>query len=251
MMKKAIVNVYSEGREDYEKLSQGLFKSIENIRFDCDVFAFSPLIKQEETINFETFILKKIPGWPKCSFYGQSASHKEIQHQFKAFAIQAVREREYNQIMWCDSPIRIRKDPTKYFDLANELGIVTFDAEQGSTEAVWTSDICLASMNCNIDYARTFNQCSSGVMVFDFSNKRGCRIFEEFAFYCLDKEVMNMKGTSSRPEFIEHRSDQSVISFLIKKYDMNNLSHGTFMHKDFFFNKNIYNLSPTFINGDL
>lgn len=250
-MKKVIVNVYSEGREKYEELTKGLINSVVEQKLNYDIFTFSPLILEDMVVSLEnTVCLYKNRGWPYCEMYGQSAPHSEIQHQFKAFAIQAVRELGYTQVMWCDSPVRIVKNPEKFFGLAEELGAVTFDAEPGATESIWTSDKCLEVLGCSPEYARTFNQCSSGVMLFDFSNKRGCAIFDEFAKYCLSKEALDMKGGSDRVEFMAHRSDQSIISYVMRKYNMYNLPWGSYMHRNSFLKKNPYGIQPTFFNGD-
>jgi hypothetical protein len=242
-MKSCIVNVFSKGRENYKELTEGLLKSLQLIDFKDDVLLFSPDISQYRKVENVNFF----PGWPHNTRYGECKPHTELQHGFKCMAIQAAREYGYNQILWLDSTIRVKKNPATYFDLANELGVVTFDSEEGAEEAKWTSDKCLEILGCSPEYANTFNQCYGGIMLFDFTNQRGVSLFDEFASYCQLKEVLDMSLGSTRPEFIAHRSDQSVISFLIKKYRMNNLSWGGVIYKG---SKNPFNLEPTFVIGD-
>lgn len=165
-------------------------------------------------------------------------------------AIQRARELGYEQVLWLDSSIRLNKNPDKYFELANDLGVITFDAEEGAEEAKYTSDACLDILGCSAEEAMTFNQCSAGILLFDFTNKRGEEIFNLYAHYCQIKEVLDMSLGSSRPEFIAHRSDQSVISYLIKRYRMNHLSWGGTIYKGSYFTKNPYGLEPTFFIGD-
>jgi len=245
-MKRCIVNVFSKGREQYQKLTEGLIKSLQLIDFKDDILMFSP----DSNLSGTYGNVKFFPGWPNNDLYGTCKPHTELQHGFKCMAIQKARELGYDQVLWLDSSIRVNKNPYKYFELANDLGVVTFDAEEGAEEAKWTSDMCLRILDCTPEFALTFNQCSSGILLFDFTNKRGTTIFEEFAHYCQIKEVLDMSLKSTRPEFIAHRSDQSVISFLIKKYRMNNLSWGGTIYKGSYYNKNPFKLEPTFFIGD-
>lgn len=248
-MKRCIVNVYSKGREDYETLSKGLLENIKTCGFIGDVLLFSPLIQEDSIEYFNDNKIYRFAGWPYCNSHGISLPHIEANHQFKSFAIQRAREMGYEQVLWLDSPIRIKKNPMRYFDIVEDIGVLLFDAEQGAEESKYTSDICLEYLGCSPEYGMTFNQCSSGVMVFDFTTKIANKIQDEFIYYCSIPLILDMSKGSTRPEFIAHRSDQSIITFLLKKYGLGNLPYGGYMYSSTY---KIYNekfgVSPTFTN---
>lgn len=244
-MKKCIVNVFSKGREDYQLWTMELIENLVNINFNGDILIFSPEIPTYES----NIWVRYFPGWPDNDAYGKCKPHSEMNHGFKSMAIQKARELQYDQVLWLDSSIRLNKLPDKYFDLASELGVITFDTEAGAWESDWTSDKCLEILGCCPEYAKTFNQCTAGILFFDFTNRRGEAVFDEYIKYCQIKEVLDMSLGSSRPEFIAHRSDQSVISFLIKKYKMNNLSWGGAIYRPTYINRNPFKIEPTFFIG--
>jgi hypothetical protein len=238
---KALVSVYSKGRENYPEWIKTLIHTILTTNYKkFDTYIFSPDLTED--IALETNIYFKA-GWPSNNLYGDCKPHTEAPHQFKSMALQFVKELGYEQAIWCDSSIKIMKPLDKFWDLVSEQGVITFDDISG-TEDMWTSDKCLDILNCSIDFAKTFTQCTAGVLLFDFTNKRGNKIFNEYLYYCQNLQALNMKLGSNRPEFKAHRSDQSIISFLIKKHGMNNLAYGSMMWSGA---NNIFDLEPTFI----
>lgn len=243
---KAIVNVFSEGRENYKKGSERMVSSAISSGYDGDIITFSPQIDENvsmETGNGGTFYAYK--GWPYNQKYGQCLPHEQASHQFKSFIIQFAKEKGYDQVMWCDCPVVFMKNPQKYFDLAEEIGVVLFNSE-GGFEAEWTSDIQLELMGCSIEFARMINQCYSGVMIYDFRREFTNKVFDDFMRYSLNKDICNGFGGSKREEFIAPRNDQSIISYVIRKYGGYTLSYGGYIWVGDIGKLRKY--SPTFIN---
>ena len=245
-MKKCIVNVYSEGREQYERGTDRLIKSAISQNFAGDIILFSPLIPGDSIEDLPTgYKLYHYNGWGYNNKYGLCLPHKDASHQFKSFTLQFAREQGYEQVMWCDSAVVIMKNPQKYFDLAEEIGVIIFDAK-GGNEAEWTADIALKLMGCNLKFAESINQCYSGVMLFDFRIDKTKEIFDDFTLYSLDKDICNGTGGSIRPNFVAHRHDQSIISYVIRKHGLFNMSFGGYIWSGFL-NKWGYS-NPTFLN---
>lgn len=245
-MKRCIVNVYSQGRENYEKGTNRLIDSAITNNFDGDIILFSPLI-QENSVELlpRGHKLYNYSGWGNNKKFGNCLPHKEASHQFKSFILQFAKEEGYEQVMWCDSAVLILKNPQKYFDLAEEIGVVLFDAKD-CNEAEWTADISLELMGCSIEYARSINQCYSGVMLFDFRVEKANSVLDDFTYYSFDKDICNGIGGSIREEFKVHRHDQSIISYVIRKHGLYSLNFGGYIWSGFL-NKWGYS-NPTFLN---
>lgn len=228
-MKKAIVNFYSKGRENYEYGTKRLLESIQKVEFDCDTFIFNNSI-------------------PACK-YGECKHHKEAPYQFKSFAIQYVREQGYKQICWLDSSIVLNKNPIHHFDLASETGVVVYENKKyiegfgNLTQDKWTNDTCLNILGCSIDEAKTANQLDAGMMIFDFTTDIGNKVFDDYFFYCRIPEALKDDNITMRPEFKAHRHDQSILTHIVKvKYNLFPLNYGTWCYWE---ERDSYN--PTFM----
>lgn len=249
-MKRCIVNVWSSinSRENYKKGSERMVQSAIENKFIGDFLIFSPeyeysgaILSYNNNCNCNKYMFK---NWGYSNKYGTALSHKEAPHQFKSYVIQFARESGYDQIMWCDSSTIFLKNPDKYFDLAKEIGVVTFDADNAN-EAEWTSDLSLELMECSIDYAKNISQISSGVMIFDFRREITNIIFDDFIKYCSNPDICNGNG-SKRPEFKEHRHDQSIMSYVIRKHGAYPLTYGGYMWGGDL--EKVKKYSPTFLN---
>jgi hypothetical protein len=227
MSKKCLVNVFSEGRENYKLGTERLIQSAKDVGFKGDILVFSPIIMQDTITDLSPgYMLYKLSGWPITQQYGECLPHRQFPYMFKSYIIQYAKEQGYDQVMWCDSSIVILKNPEHYFKLAEEIGVVLFDADK-AIEADWTADYTLEQMECPIEYARQINQCSAGVMLFDFRREFTNKIFDDFIYFC---SFLNIhKGKSTRPEFKDHRHDQSIISYLIRKHGGYTLTYGGLM----------------------
>jgi hypothetical protein len=224
---KCLVNVFSQGRENYESGTTRLIQSAINADFKGNILIFSPNILENRQFGLSTgFTLYKLKGWPNTQQYGQCLPHTQVPQMFKSYAIQYAKEQGYNQIMWCDSSVVILKNPEHYFKLAEDIGVVLFDADK-AIEAEWTSDHILEQMGCSIEYARQINQCSAAVLVFDFKREFANMVFDDFIHFCSLPGIY--KEGSIRPEYKANRHDQSIISYLIRKHGGYTLTYGGLM----------------------
>ena len=222
--KRCLVNFFSKGREDYKKGTERLIESIKKLGIEIDILVYSPDFGGAvQTFSFGT--VTSIHGYPNTLKYGLCPNHNSAPYLFKAFIIQSAREMGYETILWCDSSIILNKNPEHYFELVKETGIVTFD-NIGNYEATWTSDDCLQQLGCSVEYARTFFQIEAAILLFNFNNVVTNELFEEYIKYGLDGICLKGLSGSTREDFKGHRHDQSVLSYLIRKYKKNPIDYG-------------------------
>lgn len=252
MKKKCIVNLYTlNSREDYKKGSLRMVKSAVDSGFKGDIIVFSPDIKEDGEQFMPTgYTLFTMNGWGDSKEYGYALSHNLASHQFKSFVIQFARENEYEQVMWCDCPVVFMKNSDHYFKLAEEIGVVIFNADNVN-EAEYTSNIALDLMGCSLKYARNISQVYSGIMLFDFTTKFGNKVFNEFMYFNRNPIICNgykeyNNYETHRNDFIAHRHDQSIISYVIRKNGGFPLTYGGYIWGGDL--EKVKEYSPTFLN---
>lgn len=225
MNKRCVVNVFTIGRENYAKGTERLVSSLYESGYDGDLLVFSP-DSVEEYKDKEVIVNEQLKGLatlhkalPFTDSLGVCRSHKEAPYQFKSFAIQHARELGYEQIVWMDSSIVIKRSLDTLFYLSNQIGVVLFD-NPGCIEAVWTADDCLELMGCSPKVANQFFQIDAAVMFFDFTKKKAKEVFNDYLEVCLNPVALRGDSGSNRPEYSAHRHDQSILSYIarIKNY---------------------------------
>jgi len=241
------VNFFSVGREDYKSGTERMITSALRAGFRGDIIVFSPdFIKDSVDMTIHDSKVISIKGYPITREFGECKPHKEEPYQFKSYAFQYAREQGYKEVLWCDSSTFICKNPEHYFELAKEIGVVTFD-NQGCLEAVWTADDCLEQIGCDAEYAKTFFQVEAFTILFNFNHKRGNLVFDDYIKYCSDGICLKGTSGSTRPEFKAHRHDQSVLSYILRKHYGIPINYGGWVvNEDFHKNMSDPNFRPTF-----
>jgi len=243
--KRCIVNFFSHGRERYQFGTERLITSAKNSGLETDILVFSPEFTSEITQSFLFGDVKTFVGYPKTEQFGECPNHLDIPYLFKAFGIQVAKEMGYEQILWCDSSIVFEKNPNHYFELSKELGVITFDNLK-EPEDMWTSDDCLEQLGCSVEEAEKIMQIDAAILFFDFSTQRANDFFNDYINIGNDGISFAGKSGSSRPNFKDHRHDQSVLSYLVKKHYIVPLSYGTWCYRE---KREGYN--PTFIKAGM
>ena len=154
-----------------------------------------------------------VPAEVEC-FSGSVPSHAEVPYGFKPAMVAGV---DADIIVWCDATIQLVGDPTPLFEKALQQGVVAFN-NPGCPEATWTTDDCLAKIGCPVERARTFSQVMACVLIFAPKTEVGGRLLKEWLDISRDG-VSFCGGTQSfnRPDYRDHRHDQSVISWLLER----------------------------------
>lgn len=198
----AIVSVAFKGRENYSTGIPRLIASARACGFDGDFLICAPELGPELA-----------PGVPNMTDLALP-SHRDVPYGFKPVIVAAARERGFRRVLWCDSTIFFLRDAPEMFRWQiGSSGMFLFD-NPNCPEGRWTSDDCLAAMDCSPEETQKINQvmaCSAG---FDFGYPVANNILDDWLAYSRDGTSFQGRSGSTRPEFVAHRHDQSVLSCL-------------------------------------
>lgn len=216
MSKKVIISFSSHGRENYNKAMLCLIKSCKEAGWDGDYLLYSFDGYCDEYMGVKINLCKSIK-FPQPNAFVAS-HHSEMPYQFKVAMVQLAIEAGYEQVIWCDSVIRMMKHPQTLLDQAKEKGIVVFN-NLGHPLANWISDAALTQLGIDVndaDYISTLPQIMACCILFDFTNSKAVEIFEEWKTHSLDGISFQNNG-SGRYGFVAHRHDQAILSYLAYK----------------------------------
>ena len=234
--KPVIVSVSSHGREDYNKAMLNLIDSKKQHCDDYDMLLIS-FDGENSIYNGEKI---QLGSWPNTIKFGVSDSHKHNPYQFKTFGVWAAVEMGYKKIIWCDSTIRIQKNPDVLWPLVKKQGITTWDNFAYPLEE-WVTDKCLTW--CGYKSAKDIKQIMACCMMFDIENEITLPILEEWVKSSIDGCFKSKK--SSNKKFKESRHDQSVMSLLLDKNNIQINDYGDLAYP------NYITKEPIFLNWGL
>lgn len=104
--------------------------------------------------------------------------HKENPYAFKIYAIEAVRNLGFDQILWCDASVYPVKDITPVFDWLTKKGI--FLEEAGHLCGTWSPQYVLDYFGITKDEAMQMPMFAAGYCGFDFRNPISVEFFAEW-----------------------------------------------------------------------
>ena len=131
---------------------------------------------------------------------------------------------EGDLLLYCDSGSRIVQDPSPLFKIGTEqpAGLVLFDARP-LTNRQFTKRECFVEMGCDreeywdatkvIATALLVRKCSSSLKMIE-EWQGFCRARAAIANERVHPEILELPG------YIQHRNDQSILSVLAKKYNL-------------------------------
>src|ERR1700721_228181 len=114
MSKKVIVSFSSHGRENYCAAQLKLIKSCKEAGWDGDYLMRS----YDGYVDNYLGVDIKLGSYPVTKKYGLCNNHSEVPWGFKPNLIHEAIEAGYEQIIWCDSSIRMVKDIQPLLDIA-------------------------------------------------------------------------------------------------------------------------------------
>lgn len=231
-----IVSVSSHGREDYNKAMLNLIDSKKQHCDNYDMLLFS--VDGNKAKHKGQNI--KLGSWPITKKFGICEPHKLNPYQFKTYAIWKAYEMGYTQIIWCDSTIKIQKNPDELWPLVKEQGITTWDNFAYPLEE-WVTDQSLKW--CGYESAKGLKQIMACCMMFDFNNPITLPIVE--AWVKSSQEGCFKSKTSTNKNFKESRHDQSMMSLLLNKSNIPINDYGVLSYP------NYVPTEPTFMNCGL
>lgn len=214
-MKDCIVSFASHGRENYNQGMHNLIRSLNDCGYEGGklMYSFDSYVDEYLGVKIERGLSMNYPNSKAFMCH----NHNEIPYQFKLAMIQRAREAGYEQVIWCDSTVRMVKDPQPLLEMSKEKGVCVFD-NLGHGLAPWISDIACKMLGINMEKELpNLPQIMACVVIFDFTNKVGVEIFEEWVRHSQNGVSFANGNGSERAEFKAHRHDQCILSYLIHK----------------------------------
>jgi len=175
-------------------------------------FANGPYVPIQQKLVFSV----KKRGYDMFAFtdYSQVGSppHADSPYSFKLYSIEAVRNKGYDIVIWCDSPIRLLKPIESLIPEIEKRGV--YLQRDGWTVGQWANDASLAAFDLTRDQALTMPNIYACVMAFDFRNPI-THTFIQMMRKCSDTGLFRGKwrnddrSESQDPRCRGHRHDQT------------------------------------------
>ncbi len=114
-------------------------------------------------------------------------------------------------------------DPAPLIALAATRDVVLFDNKIGRLQRIWTKRDCFVLMDADVPLHWNRRQLASGVVIFR-AGPRARQFFEEWKSAMRDPRALtdapNVCGLPNFDGFIEHRHDQSILTILAVKHQI-------------------------------
>lgn len=210
MSDKVIVSVASQGRENYNKAQLALIRSSVQSRNYIRNWYGDYLIRSVDGYvdKYDGVPIRK--GWPVTEKYGTSWQHADMPYQFKPFAVWEAYEAGYKQILWCDSTMRIMRNPDPLWAKCAEHGILAWNNE-GHLLKDWISDYAITQLDCDVSEMKQIMACC---IMFDFNHPKTLEIVEAWVDGSLNGSFYH--NESSNPNYKGSRHDQAYLSALLQ-----------------------------------
>jgi hypothetical protein len=163
-----------------------------------------------------------------------SPEHTEIPYAFKPHAINEIRKKGFEIIIWMDSPVYCIKSIDKFIEYININGFIFFD-NLGYKIGDYTSDECLNNYLMTRDVSFKHPMIMACLMGFNFKNEKATKLFDRYLsatriLGCYEGDWTNESNQVSQDNRVKgHRHDQSVMSILLAKENIKPLHpHSTF-----------------------
>lgn len=240
-MKKCLISFSSQGRENYNKAMLNLIKSTKN-HWDGDYIMYS----LDGYVDEYQGVKINIGSYPYPERFPDRYNHAEVPYQFKVNLFQIAKEQGYEQVIWCDSTIRMLKNPQGLLDHAKEHGLAVFD-NLGHPLKYWISDACVNRIGLTPEELEVCPQIMACVIVFDFTNPKGEKVFERWIEASRDGYSFQNGYGSTREGFRAHRHDQASLSGICFQEGIPLLPYGNLVypphHETKEYGNNIYFLN--------
>lgn len=144
-------------------------------------------------------------------------------------------------MIWCDSTIRLLRNPQNLLDHAAQHGVTVWDQRRQIDIAEgrevyplreFISDIAVERSGLTPEELAVAPQIMACVIIFDFTNPKGSEIFDTWLERSRDGVSFQNGYGSDRPEFKAHRHDQAALSAICFKHGVEFLPYGELCYPD-------------------
>lgn len=124
-------------------------------------------------------------------------------------------------LIYADSGIEVVADLAPLIELCiKQQGILLFKVHGGHPNRKWTKRDCFALMNCDTEYYWNAEQVNASFQIY-LKNTASIKFLQDYLYYCQQINILtdlpNISRLDNHPEFVDHRHDQSVLSLLAVK----------------------------------
>lgn len=137
-------------------------------------------------------------------------AHNLNPYAFKIHAIEDLRNRDYEQVLWLDSSIVFVKNSKPIFDWIEEKGF--FFEEAGHWVGSWCNERTLDYFKITREEAMTMPMFSAGFTGLDFTNSKAIEFFERWKMSMIDGQFIG--------EWSDHRHDMTCASIIANQMGM-------------------------------
>jgi len=155
-----------------------------------------------------------------------SPTHAQSPYMFKIHAIESIRQKGYEIVIWCDSPIRLAKRIESWIPEIEKRGV--YLQRDGWAVGQWANDKSLQAFGLTRDQAMTMPNIYACIMAFDFKNPIALTFLKRMK-QCSDLGLFrgnwrNFEKTESQDErCLGHRHDQTCAELVANEL---NIEHG-------------------------
>lgn len=236
-MKEVLVSVASQGRENYNKAQLNLIRSSLNVNNGRNWYG-DYLIRSVDGYVDEYLGVPIAKGWPVTEEFGTSWQHADMPYQFKPYAVWEAYEKGYKRVLWCDSTIRIMKNPNQLWERCNDLGILAWDNE-GHPLKHWISDYAVEKTGLKDLEAKQIMACC---IMFDLTHPKTETIVRQWIEGSRNNSFHHSTNGSRRDGFKTDRHDQSYLSALMSVHGIEVQPYGELAYPHY------TPIKPTFLN---
>lgn len=146
-----------------------------------------------------------------------SPSHRGVPYAFKVYAVEAVRDKGYEVVMWCDSILQPVRPLETIIPEIERVGV--YLAEDGWKTGMYANDRCLDYFGVTRDQAMEISAVWACFMGFDFKNPVTHEFMRRWKKACHDgifagNTFNNNASESKDPRCRGHRHDQSCAELI-------------------------------------
>lgn len=139
------------------------------------------------------------------------------------FLKKMIRELDPGDILfYADSGSNFRNDPQPLFNTLEQQNILLFIMDHFQNK-MWTKRDCFHLMGCDNDKYVNGPHWNAAFLGFKVSDE-AISFIDEYLYHCCDANILtdkeNICGKPNYPEFKDHRHDQSVLSLMALKHNI-------------------------------
>jgi hypothetical protein len=157
-----------------------------------------------------------------------SKSQMQVPYQFKVFAIEKVRQMDYDVVLYCDASIWAIKNVMPVIHHIIDNGYLMEYC--GFSVGQFSTDLCLKEFDLTRDEAMNIPLHSAGFTGLNFKNELACKFLDNW-FDLAKKEITfigdwnnNQKQCSQDERCLGHRHDQTTASIIAHKLGINRIN---------------------------